>query len=261
MQKRTALVVSLLAGASLANAQSAPQEFKVAAEHMENKTVTGAPYSAKALTTFTQTLADGTKINHTIVALLARDSQGRTRREQSMNAVGPWATNTNEHMLFIRDPIAQKSYVIVPKDQTVVVASLSGDQEFTLELKSKMDAEKAKLIADLKRKQRSEGASIALAESTAQVDDLGEQLIDGVRAKGRRETNTIPVGGIGNDRPIQIVSEVWYSDELQTVVLSKRSDPRQGESEYRLTEISRVEPARSMFDVPAGYSVREVKHD
>jgi hypothetical protein len=83
------------------------------------------------------------------------------------------------------------------------------------------------------------------------------RVIEGVKARGRRERQTIPISMDGNDRPIQVVSEIWFSEELQAIVLSKRSDPRIGESEYRLTEISRAEPPRTLFEVPAGYSVRE----
>jgi hypothetical protein len=53
------------------------------------------------------------------------------------------------------------------------------------------------------------------------------------------------------------VNERWYSPELQTVVLSKNSDPRMGETTYRLTNISRGEPDPSLFQVPTDYTVKE----
>jgi hypothetical protein len=68
----------------------------------------------------------------------------------------------------------------------------------------------------------------------------------------------IPAGRIGNDQPLNVVSESWYSAELQMVVLSKRSDPRSGESTFRLTNINRGEPSRTLFDVPSDYKVNEV---
>jgi hypothetical protein len=80
-------------------------------------------------------------------------------------------------------------------------------------------------------------------------------MIEGVEAEGTRSTVTIPVGKVGNDRPIEIVSERWYSPELQVVVLSKHSDPFAGENVYRLTNITRGEPAASLFEVPADYTV------
>jgi hypothetical protein len=68
---------------------------------------------------------------------------------------------------------------------------------------------------------------------------------------------TIAAGEIGNELPIQIIAERWYSPELQQVVMSKQSDPRFGETTYRLTNISRGEPSRSLFELPSDYTVRE----
>jgi hypothetical protein len=78
-----------------------------------------------------------------------------------------------------------------------------------------------------------------------------------VNAQGTRHTRTIPAGQIGNDKPITIVSEHWYSNDLQMVVMSKRSDPRFGDTTYKLTNIQRQEPAASLFTVPADYTVQQ----
>jgi hypothetical protein len=86
-------------------------------------------------------------------------------------------------------------------------------------------------------------------------ESLGKQSFDGVEAEGTRNTVLIPAGAIGNERAIQIVSERWYSAELQTVVMSRHSDPRFGETSYRLTNINRAEPDRALFEVPAGYTI------
>jgi hypothetical protein len=88
-------------------------------------------------------------------------------------------------------------------------------------------------------------------------EQLGTQAIEGVAAEGTRVTYTIPAGKIGNDRPIVTVNERWYSPELQTIVLTKNSDPRMGETTYRLTNIDRGEPDPSLFQVPGDYTVEE----
>ncbi|HWP52495.1 MAG TPA: hypothetical protein VN476_00095, partial [Pyrinomonadaceae bacterium] len=85
----------------------------------------------------------------------------------------------------------------------------------------------------------------------------GTQTIEGVPATGSRVTITIPAGQIGNERPIEIVDERWFSKDLQAFVMTKHSDPRSGETVYRLTDISRTEPDRSLFQVPADYEVKE----
>jgi hypothetical protein len=82
-------------------------------------------------------------------------------------------------------------------------------------------------------------------------------LVEGVEAEGTRTTVTIPAGAMGNERPLLIVSERWYSAELQTVVMTKHSDPRFGDTTYRLTNISRSEPDHSLFELPADYKVTE----
>lgn len=88
-------------------------------------------------------------------------------------------------------------------------------------------------------------------------ESLGKQKFDGIEADGTRTTFTIPAGKIGNELPINIVSERWYSNELQTVVMTRHSDPRHGETVYRLTDINRSEPARQLFEVPSDYKLKE----
>ena len=86
-------------------------------------------------------------------------------------------------------------------------------------------------------------------------DSLGTQIIEGVNAAGTRHVSTIEAGAIGNDRPISITSETWYSDELKMAVMTKRSDPRTGEETFRLTNIQRGEPGAYLFQPPAGYQI------
>ena len=93
--------------------------------------------------------------------------------------------------------------------------------------------------------------------TNAVKEDLGKQTIEGVEAQGTRVTITIPAGEIGNERPIEIVSERWYSPELQMDVMTRHSDPRTGETTYRLTNINRSEPSKSLFEVPSDYTVSE----
>jgi hypothetical protein len=89
------------------------------------------------------------------------------------------------------------------------------------------------------------------------TEKLGTQMIEGVSAEGTRTTITIPAGEIGNERAIEIVSERWYSTELQVVVMTRHNDPRFGETTYKLTNINRAEQPKSLFEVPPGYTVKE----
>ena len=99
-------------------------------------------------------------------------------------------------------------------------------------------------------------------ESTARLGkgvttSLGTRDFDGVKAEGRSTTWTIPAGEIGNRAPINIVSESWYSPELQITVYSRNADPRTGESLYRLAGIKRGEPGAELFKVPEEYKLRD----
>ena len=87
------------------------------------------------------------------------------------------------------------------------------------------------------------------------TEELGTQNIEGVDAEGTRTITTIPADAIGNERPIEITYEKWYSKELQLVVMSKHNDPRFGEQTYRLTNIVRSEPDPSLFSLPTGYKL------
>ena len=258
MHKQAMLILAAVSGIGLW-AQLPGIEYKTFGP-LETKTVTGAPYSATAITTFTQTLADGTHITRTVTAQVARDSQGRTRREETLNAIGPLSGGGSEkHLIAINDPVEQSHYVLVPDQQIAMkgpAASIA-----TLKASARWDQAPTKVTTSGGNVKfvAKEGAMMILGspEEKAQVEDLGDQMIEGARAHGRREKRTIAVGEIGNDRPIDVSSETWFSDDLQTIVLSKRIDPRVGDSEYRLTNISRVEPQATLFEVPAGYTVRQ----
>ena len=92
---------------------------------------------------------------------------------------------------------------------------------------------------------------------SAKTETLGKQNINGVEAEGTRTTVTIAPGEIGNERAIEIVSERWFSPELQMIVMTRHSDPRFGENTYQLIDINRTEPARELFQVPPGYKIEE----
>ncbi len=111
-------------------------------------------------------------------------------------------------------------------------------------------AEKA--LKDLRERHGIKGV-----DENTKTENLGKQSFDGVEAEGTRTTRTIPAGEVGNERPLEIVSERWYAPALQAVVMTKRSDPRSGETTYRLTNINRSEPSRSLFEVPADYTVKD----
>jgi hypothetical protein len=74
-----------------------------------------------------------------------------------------------------------------------------------------------------------------------------------------RTTFTIPAGAQGNDQPIQVISETWYSSELRLSMLYTLHDPRQGETVHRITNLVRDEPPAELFQVPPDYTIEETQ--
>ena len=222
-------------------------------EAAEGKVVKGAPYKAEAVTEISQTMADGNRIVRKTTTAVSRDSEGRTRREANLAALGPLAPHDARNLVFIQDPVAGTSYVLEAESRTARKLGLrDGKGGFRLRGEGGPDGGPGPGI-------RFHGRPHEMGEGSwaRQTDKLGTQMLEGVEATGIRTTVTIPAGAIGNEKPISIVSERWTSPELQVVVLSTHRDPRFGDTTYRLTGITRGEPDKSLFEVPADYTVRE----
>ncbi|HEY6805512.1 MAG TPA: hypothetical protein VI306_18185 [Pyrinomonadaceae bacterium] len=261
----------------------------MATEMISGKTVKGAPYSAQAVTETVQTLGDGNRIVNKMTSQLYRDSEGRTRREQSMKMLGlPGDAADSRQTIFINDPVTGNNYILDSKSHTAhkmmtfkFEQGPPGVEGRRFEFKTTdggpgvmmrtpdtpmppprvpgVPAESGNFTFKIEA-ETAGGATYLFrtgGPSENEVkEQLGRQTIEGVEADGTRTTVTIPVGEIGNERPIEIVSERWYSPELQMVIMTKHNDPRSGETTYRLTNITRTEPAKSLFEVPADYTVK-----
>ena len=222
-------------------------DFLGVREAFEGKRVKGAPYQAQVVTEFVQTLGDGNRIVRRTTATVARDGEGRTRREHTMAAIGSMASSDAHRIISIHDPVADVSYILDPDRHTARKMPMrrpggegGGPEGERRGPRPPWD-------------RRGGGAPPPAPET----ESLGKQVIEGVDAEGTRYTTTIPADTFGNEKAIQIVSERWYSPELQVVVMSRHRDPRFGETTYRLTGITRGEPDRSQFEVPADYKVEE----
>ena len=214
---------------------------------MPGRVVKNAPYSAEMVTETMQALADGNRIRQTSTSRIYRDSEGRTRREQSLALNGLAASTNLPQVVFISDPVARVDYALNPSQKTATKSMRP----------SPMEGGRRGRGPDRPGAERAMGMRSRAKDPNVKTESLGRQLIEGVPADGNRTTMTIPAGQIGNEQTIQIISETWYSPELQTTVLSKRSDPRNGETVFKLTNISRAEPPRTLFDVPVDYKVSE----
>jgi len=269
----------------------------VSTENFGGKVVKGAPYSADAVTESIQTLPDGNRIVNKNTSRQFRDSDGRTRREETLKALSGVGTSEEPlQTIFINDPVAGVTYALdshthialksVPfrlelnkpgtwttgeagqKFEFRVGPESAGTSGVIVTAPAPPPGAQGGLPPNEQRQvtlRATEGVAMNYiykrvgSEANAVKENLGKQNIEGVEAEGTRTTITIAAGEIGNERPIEIVSERWYSPELQLVVMTRHSDPRSGETTYKLTNINRAEPAKSLFEVPAGFSVKEMQ--
>lgn len=221
----------------LGRAGMALRELGIAGPHW--KVVTGAPYSADVSNSLVQMLADGNTIHRNTTGKVARDSQGRTYLQETITE-GPLARNGPTTVTFVTDPVAGYSYELNANTKTATRRPFRTPRA------------DGKRPPDAEFHPRREPADAITAE-------LGTENVGGASAQGKSITRTIPAGAIGNAQPIVSKSEVWYSPDLQIVVLSKRSDPRIGDSTYTVSNISRGAPAASLFQIPSDYTVRDAR--
>jgi hypothetical protein len=289
---RAILATLALAGGAVFAAEPQLQvHVEYVAAEFDGGVVKGAPYSAEAVTETTQVLPDGNRIVNKNTAFVYRDSQGRTRREQTVGSIGALAVNDGEplRIIAISDPVAGVTYTMDSSSKSVkrmtaakkvVLKELPPGSQGTHETSTETIVSHGGIPSGALwvEKDTQDTFEIALPppagsgmqhvvetrvirhsgdEQAARVEPLGRQVIEGVEVQGTRQTTVIPAGQIGNERPIEITSERWYSPRLQTVVLSRRNDPRMGETVYRLTNINLSEPPASLFEPPAGFEVKD----
>jgi hypothetical protein len=230
---------------------------------VDGPTVKGAPYSAQAVNEMVQVLADGNHITNTNSSTLYRDSQGRERREET-------SASGAVRSIFITDPVEGVSYTLMPNSK---VAHKNVQRTLAFNYSSGSGAgagagrgggnvteTRAFIMNDSGTGPETfffTNQEVNTSKAKPAIEHLGTQTIEGVSAEGTRTTVTIPAGQIGNELPIVIVTERWYSPELQVTVMNKRSDPRTGTTTYKLTNVNRSEPSPTLFQVPSDYTVKE----
>jgi hypothetical protein len=249
-------------------------EVRPARLPVEARIVRGAPYFAELVIESVQQLPDGNRIVNRTTGRVYRDSEGRTRREED-RAPGQVGS------IAISDPVAGTSFSLDPASKTAWKSGLT-----VFDPLPRVVPPAGTDPAEVERKRRIEGYIAAVqprpvpappppppapvpGEPSGMIqrsasprweektEKLPARTIEGVRAEGTRTSRTIMAGAIGNEQPIVSVTEEWVSPELQILVLTRTSDPRTGESTYRLLNITRSEPNRSWFEVPGDYTVHD----
>lgn len=259
------------------------QDAKVIAEisASSEKIVKSSPFSADAVSESVQTLADGNRIVRCSTSKLYRNGEGRFRREIANGSGGMLGSVYSFGSgVTILDPVIGHRYLLNSNLKTAHqgLLKIGGEAKTggvliaSKELKDHAVAVENELKVVAPAGVAGRGSTYTISGTGVgggvvaysfggqskyeeRTEKLGMQTIEGVEAEGTRTVTTIPAGAVGNERPIDIVYERWYSNDLQLVVLSRHSDPRSGEQTYRLTSIRRGEPDPSLFTVPNGYRV------
>lgn len=250
---------------------------------MDIKVVTGAPYSAQATTETVQVLADGNRIVRRNSTEITRDGQGRTRHEYSFTPPAGASSDDSGQvtMISINDPTTGMTYTLHTDSRTAEKVRLPEMSHVVIEEEAGATHSVGNaVVAGGGRPHifihQSTGPGTVVAGTAGipaphiarykfsmaggvhedgATEQLGKQIIEGLEVEGKRTTVTIPAGQIGNEQPIVVTNESWYSPELQVIVFSRRDDPMAGTTTYRLTNIVRAEPDPSLFEVPADYTV------
>ena len=243
-------------------------------EAMENvPAIAGAPFTAEATTEFSQMLSDGNRIERRFSTSLARDGKGRTRSEQDVAMLGPlvvlqkgmnWSTHAFSattaqqeteppRFTVITDPIEGVTYTLDERMKEARRGTAKRAVQSVVEVNAQ--SVEVKKVADKLEMLARQGT----ASNSLIVEPLGTRQIEGVIAEGTRMTTTIPAGQIGNLNPINLVTERWFSKDLQMAVLITRRDPRSGDTVYRLTNIVRTEPPPDLFTVPSDYRIVDLQ--
>lgn len=202
------------------------------------KVVTGAPMTAVIETTHDSTLSDGNTIHRDNQSTVYRDSQGRVRREVSFEFATPTTGATKGTMIIITDPVAGTRYILNSQNKTAH--------------QMPMHPPKPAGAAEGERTARPSDANVATA-------DLGSKTILGLTTTGTRVTRTIPAGEIGNAKPIEVVTERWFSTDLQIPMSVTHTDPMMGTMSSEVTSVTRGEPSASLFQVPPDYKIETGK--
>lgn len=207
----------------------------------EGKTVKGVPLSAVLVTVRETTLADGNRIHNETQSKVYRDSEGRVRREMSVDLANPMAGAVKHNLVVITDPVAGTRSVLNPDNKTARQNPIRGPKGGNPD------------------REAGPGPRGMGGPGEITKEQLGTKAVNGFQAEGVRVTRTIPAGAMGNEKPITVVTERWYSPDLQMVVLTTHTDPMMGTVTTKLASVTQGTPDASLFQVPSDYTMKANK--
>jgi hypothetical protein len=225
---------------SIGRPGSNPVAMRMAPPQGQTGPVTGKPFSATEARHTEHDLGNGNRIEQSETSSFARDEFGRMR-------------TGNDKTVVIFDPVGGFTYTLDVPSKTYYKTPLSGQEtSYSIAVAgNRVSTTSVSISGD-------QAARIAAPRTSAGVEEeIPAQMVNGTLARGSRITTTIPAGSIGNNRDLKVVTERWYSDDMQLLLKSTNSDPRFGSTTYELKDLAQGRPDPALFQVPADYRLRE----
>jgi hypothetical protein len=198
--------------------------------------VKGNPYSARVA---------GVSVDGAYTGMQYRDSEGRTRSDNAIQADGLPLSIT------ISDPVAGVQYYLDPENKLAVKRFLPW--RFTDAALKEESIPKTKVEPVM---MHSSGNAVTLITNLSSTqEDLGSRRMQGVEATGTRYTEVNSVMG----KTETIVHERWFSPVLKLNLMYAQMWG-QGTNAWGLTAIDRSEPRASLFLVPPDYTIKDLTH-
>lgn len=191
--------------------------------------IADAPFTAKVVVTWNKPLVGGGIASKKYYTLVARDSQGRVRRETREFIPADSAAEPPLRSFTILDPVSGTRTTCTKALMTCAASAFD--------------------------------ANLVLAETAADRgsvsgERLGQQMIEGLPATGTRETASNVSGQRGSSRLAVSHTDAWYSSDLQIDLSVTRTDPQSGVVTLNVTDLVRGEPDSTWFAIPSGYTVK-----
>jgi hypothetical protein len=196
--------------------------------------IPGQPLTAVVEITSTQTLSNGfTESEHTF-RNIARDSQGRIYNERRLLVGDSFKGDPPRLGFHIFDPVAKLNTFLDPATHLARQSNWTAPPTLT---------------------EPGDTAPVAPRDPLVAQEDMGTQTMENVSVRGTRKTTTIPASASGTGKSIQVIDEIWYSDELRLNMLVRHTDPRSGQQIVTITHVDRAEPAHTWFEIPPNYKI------
>jgi hypothetical protein len=150
-------------------------------------------------------------------------------------------------------------FVIDPKAQRVTHWS-EGEMAGHVVIDFPLSQEHLELAARLTSEMPNLGPDVETDAAGVSKEDLGERVIEGIRARGVRTTITYPAGHLGSKVPSSEIHELWLAPEMNLIVRVVDGDSHGVQRIWGLEKIS-LQPDPSLFMPPAGYEIQSRQSD